>query len=293
MKRGHLAWGLFLGALLVLAAGAWRSEGGRWLLLVDRSASLSGAALQVQDQVQILRAELGEGVQLQDFGDAAHTDLEAALRGALALHARTPLAGLVVLSDAQATRGDSEAGLRAVHTAGLPLHWRAVAAQGPALQLDELLAPQRATPGERVTLLQRWPGELSVPSELELLAQGPGGETSRVPLRPRFEVNAASAALVGAIAGRGITQVLSYMVAEELRAGALELVLEPFLPSPVPVHIVTPDTRLLAALARGFLDFAAPRLASQLAPEVQPGVGAVGVERDGWPVTQTGAPPSG
>ena len=87
MKRGHLAWGLFLGALLVLAAGAWRSEGGRWLLLVDRSASLSGAALQVQDQVQILRAELGEGVQLQDFGDAAHTDLEAALRGALALPA--------------------------------------------------------------------------------------------------------------------------------------------------------------------------------------------------------------
>ncbi len=103
-----------------------------------------------------------------------------------------------------------------------------------------------------------------------------GGETSRVHLRPRFEVNDASAALVGAIAGRGITQVLSYMVAEELRAGALELVLEPFLPSPVPVHIVTPDTRLLAARVRGFLDFAAPRLASQLAPEVQPGLGGVG-----------------
>lgn len=195
MKRGHLAWGLFLGALLVLAAGAWRSEGGRWLLLVDRSASLSGAALQVQDQVQILRAELGEGVQLQDFGDAAHTDLEAALRGALALHARTPLAGLVVLSDAQATRGDSEAGLRAVHTAGLPLHWRAVAAQGPALQLDELLAPQRATPVERVTLLQRWQGELSVAAELELLAQGPGGETRRAAVSLAAGSNAQSVTL--------------------------------------------------------------------------------------------------
>lgn len=91
-----------------------------------------------------------------------------------------------------------------------------------------------------------------------------GGEARRVQLRPRFEVNDAGAALVGALAGRGVTPVLSYMVADELRAGRLELVLAPFLPAAVPVHLVTPDARLLAARVRAFLDFAAPRLAARL-----------------------------
>lgn len=92
-----------------------------------------------------------------------------------------------------------------------------------------------------------------------------GGEARRVPLRPRYEVNDAAAALVGALRGDGITSALSYMVVDELREGRLELVLEPYLPPPVPVHLVTPSTRLVAARVRAFLDFAALRLGPVLA----------------------------
>ena len=59
-----------------------------------------------------------------------------------------------------------------------------------------------------------------------------------LPVRPRFSVNTADAAIAAAMASAGITHVLSYQVAEAVAAGALRLILRPFEPELLPVHIV-------------------------------------------------------
>ena len=77
------------------------------------------------------------------------------------------------------------------------------------------------------------------------------------------------AAITAAFAerGEGLTTALSYMVAPQLRAGTLVTVLDPFTPPPVPVQLVYPQSRLVAAKVRAFMDFAAPRLTRVLAAE--------------------------
>ena len=65
-------------------------------------------------------------------------------------------------------------------------------------------------------------------------------------------------------AATGITGTLSYMVAAQLAAGSLVTVLDDFSPPPVPVQLVYPQSRLVAAKVRAFVDFAAPRLARAL-----------------------------
>ncbi len=81
---------------------------------------------------------------------------------------------------------------------------------------------------------------------------------------PRLEINDAATAIAAATAGDGITVALSYMVAEQLRSGALVPVLEPVTPPPVPVHLVHPHNRLVAPKVRAFIDFAAPKLSRRL-----------------------------
>ncbi len=86
-----------------------------------------------------------------------------------------------------------------------------------------------------------------------------------VPIRPRFAVNTADAAIAAAVAGTGITRVLSYQVAAAVAAGKLQLLLQPFEPEPLPVHLVHAAPALLPLKLRAFLDFAAPRLKASLA----------------------------
>jgi DNA-binding transcriptional LysR family regulator len=91
-----------------------------------------------------------------------------------------------------------------------------------------------------------------------------GGGTVTVPVRPRFAVNTADAAISAAIAGAGITRVLSYQVARAVEAGTLELVLRGFEPEPLPVHLVYAAQPLLPLKLRAFLDFSASRLKASL-----------------------------
>jgi DNA-binding transcriptional LysR family regulator len=93
---------------------------------------------------------------------------------------------------------------------------------------------------------------------------GRGKETFAVPIRPRFAVNTADAAIAAALAGTGITRVLSYQVADAVASGKLELILRAFEPEPLPVHLVYPAQSLLPLKLRAFLDFAAPRLKASL-----------------------------
>jgi DNA-binding transcriptional LysR family regulator len=85
-----------------------------------------------------------------------------------------------------------------------------------------------------------------------------------VKIRSRLVVNTAEAAIDAAIAGIGLTRVLSYQIAETLRRGELAIVLEAFEPEPMPVSLVHAGGRLLPIKLRAFLDFAAPRLRARL-----------------------------
>jgi DNA-binding transcriptional LysR family regulator len=92
-----------------------------------------------------------------------------------------------------------------------------------------------------------------------------GKSTVSVAIHSRLIVNTAEAAIDAAIAGVGITRVLSYQVASALRAGTLALVLRKFEPMPWPVSLVYAGQGLLPLKLRAFLDFAAPRLKARLA----------------------------
>lgn len=91
-----------------------------------------------------------------------------------------------------------------------------------------------------------------------------GKSTTSVAVRSRLVVNTAEAAIDAAIAGLGITRVLSYQAAASVKSGLLTLVLEQLEPATAPVSLVYAGQRLLPLKLRAFLDFAAPRLKARL-----------------------------
>lgn len=86
-----------------------------------------------------------------------------------------------------------------------------------------------------------------------------------VAIRSRLVVNTAEAAIDAAIAGLGVTRVLSYQVEAARRTGQLALMLEAFEPPPSPVNLVHAGQGLLPLKTRAFLDFAAQRLRARFA----------------------------
>jgi DNA-binding transcriptional LysR family regulator len=72
------------------------------------------------------------------------------------------------------------------------------------------------------------------------------------------------AALDAAIAGVGVTRILSYQAAKAVEEGMLRLLLEPFEPSPIPVSLIHTAQGLLPLKTRSFIDFAVPRLRASL-----------------------------
>ena len=93
---------------------------------------------------------------------------------------------------------------------------------------------------------------------------GNRGEEERIRIRARLVVNTAEAALDAAIAGAGLTRVLSYQAAAALKAGALAIVLKKYEPAPLPVSLVYSRQPLLPAKLRTFIDYATPRLKARL-----------------------------
>lgn len=85
------------------------------------------------------------------------------------------------------------------------------------------------------------------------------GEQS-IPVRSRLTVNTAEAAIDAAMLGVGLIRVLSYQVAEAVRAGALRVVLDAFEAVPLTIHLVHTGQAPLPLKLRAFLDFVAPRL---------------------------------
>ena len=78
-------------------------------------------------------------------------------------------------------------------------------------------------------------------------------------------MNTSEAAVIAAIAGAGLTRVMSYKMDAGRRAGTLELVLERFEVEPLPVHIIYSPRKPVPLKLRAFLDWMAPRLKARLA----------------------------
>lgn len=78
-----------------------------------------------------------------------------------------------------------------------------------------------------------------------------------VPIRSRLSVNTAEAAIDAAIAGVGVTRVLSYQAANAVARGKLKLVLGAFEREPLPVNLIHAGQGLLPLKTRSFLEFAA------------------------------------
>ena len=82
----------------------------------------------------------------------------------------------------------------------------------------------------------------------------------RVRPASRLLVNTADVAIAAALAGRGITRILSYQIASELRDNRLGIILEEHEYLPLPIHLVHAGGRRVSAKVRAFVDFAATRL---------------------------------
>lgn len=82
--------------------------------------------------------------------------------------------------------------------------------------------------------------------------------------RERLRVNTAEAALDAALAGGGVTRVLSYQCADAVRAGRLAIVLDGFEPPPWAVSLVHAGQNPMPRKLRAFIDFAVPRLMDRL-----------------------------
>jgi DNA-binding transcriptional LysR family regulator len=85
-----------------------------------------------------------------------------------------------------------------------------------------------------------------------------------VSVKARLSVNSVEAAIDAAVAGVGLTRVLSYQAANAIERGELKAVLRKFEPDPLPVSLVHAGQGRLPLKLRTFIDFAAPRLRKAL-----------------------------
>jgi DNA-binding transcriptional LysR family regulator len=92
------------------------------------------------------------------------------------------------------------------------------------------------------------------------------GRSANLPVRPtcRLNINTAESAIDAAIAGIGVTHVISYQVARAVAEGKLQVVLREFEPEAMPVHLIHAAQGRLPLKMRSFLEFAAPRLRKSL-----------------------------
>ena len=81
-----------------------------------------------------------------------------------------------------------------------------------------------------------------------------------VKLQPRITTTSNDSAVAAAASGFGLTRLLSYQVADQLRDGQLQTVLSEFESAGLPVHLMHREGRHASPKARAFLDLAIERL---------------------------------
>ncbi len=106
------------------------------------------------------------------------------------------------------------------------------------------------------------PMDLADHDVIDCVGRTPGGEWrfaggSRQAFRPnaRLRVDSADTAIAAAVAGRGITRVLSYTIASKVEAGTLVSVLQDHEPPPVPVHVIHKEPGRTSMRVRAVFDY--------------------------------------
>lgn len=92
-----------------------------------------------------------------------------------------------------------------------------------------------------------------------------GNQVTPVRLQPRLTVTTNDAAIAAAVAGFGITRLMSYQVAEQVASGQLQIILPDFEAAAIPIHVLHREGRHKSARVRSFVDLAVERLRQQLA----------------------------
>lgn len=87
-----------------------------------------------------------------------------------------------------------------------------------------------------------------------------GGKPLMQRLQPRMRTTTNDSAIAAAVAGLGITRLLSYQVAAHVQGGSLQIVLEDFETAPLPVHVVHHEGRRASQKVRAFVDLAVDSL---------------------------------
>ncbi len=87
-----------------------------------------------------------------------------------------------------------------------------------------------------------------------------GGKPLLQRLQPRMRTTTNDSAIAAAVAGLGITRLLSYQVAAHVHSGALRILLEDFEAAPLPVHVVHHEGRRATQKVRSFIDLAVDML---------------------------------
>ncbi|MDR3500148.1 MAG: LysR family transcriptional regulator [Parvibaculum sp.] len=99
------------------------------------------------------------------------------------------------------------------------------------------------------------------------------GPTQTIAVKSRLSVSLAEAAVAAALDGVGIARVLSYLIDDLVRAGALTPVLENYEPAPIAASVIYLSQRQTPLKLRVFLDFAIPRLKERLGYRNAPDAG--------------------
>jgi DNA-binding transcriptional LysR family regulator len=123
---------------------------------------------------------------------------------------------------------------------------------------------QRGIPKSPADLADHDAVTFSALAPAEAWTFGTGTAARPAKVRVRLTVNTAEAAIDAAVAGLGLTRVLSYQIAAAVRAGLLQTVLDDHATEPVPVNLVYHGQGMLPLKLRAFLDFAVPRLRAAL-----------------------------
>lgn len=114
---------------------------------------------------------------------------------------------------------------------------------------------------------------ISTPRECRLT--GPDGETYTVPMNGNLVSNNGLVNRAAAMAGAGIVLLPAFYIGDELRSGALKIVLPDYKPPELAAHAVYTERRNLTPKVRAFVDF----LATTLGPEPPWEKGLGGSER--------------
>ncbi len=93
-----------------------------------------------------------------------------------------------------------------------------------------------------------------------------GGKIKRVAVSPILLTNQVDSARDACIGGMGLGIFLDYQIKEALAQGSLVRVLPAYERPPAPITLLYSSARLLSPRVRFFLDWAAPRIRTRLAP---------------------------